>query len=90
MKPGSKKGWKTTSNHVDSESLRLSLKYLAETEEWIHSIAKFTVYPVMLDTGNSVYLLLFSSRDFRQDTGNLAIDCICSSISAKYFKNPHD
>ena len=43
-----------------------------------------------IPAGNSVYLLLFlllvSSWDFEQDTGDLAIDCIHSSISAKYLK----
>ena len=43
-----------------------------------------------IPAGNSVYLLLFlllvSSWDFQQDTGDLAIDCIHSSISAKYLK----
>ena len=74
---------------VDSECLRLSLRYLAK--EWLQLIAKSTVYCLLetvdfIPAGNSVYLLLFSSWDFRQDTGNLAINYFCSLISAKYLK----
>ena len=47
MKPSSQKGRKTTSmfyfNHVDFESLRLSLRYLAKIEEWIQLTAKSPV-----------------------------------------------
>ena len=43
-----------------------------------------------IPAGNSVYLLLilllFSSWHFQQDTGDLAINCISFSISAKYLK----
>ena len=35
---------------------------------------------------NSVNLLLFLSLNFRQDTGDLVIDCIHSSISEKFLK----
>ena len=39
-----------------------------------------------IPASNSVYFVLFLSWDFWQDRGNLAIDCIHSSISAKYLK----
>ena len=68
---------------VDFESLRLSLRYLAEIEEWIQTID-------YIPAGNSVclslFLLLFSSWVFGDDTDKFAIDCICSSIWAKYLK----
>ena len=73
-------------NEVDSDSLRLSLRYLPKIEEWIQMIAKSTM-SCSLDTinvtincipaRNSVYLLLFlllfSSLYFQQYTGELAI-----------------
>ena len=68
---------------MDFESLRLSLRYLAEIEEWIQTID-------YIPAGKSVclllFLLLFSSWDFGEDTDKLAVDYICSSIWAKYLK----
>ena len=87
-----KNNWIRSEN---SERLRLSLGYLVEIEEWIQSIPKLTVSCYtwygrfnywLIPVGNSVYFVLFLSWDFWQDKGNLAIDCIHSSISVKYLK----